>query len=427
MKSVCLSAAVIIILLLTHAGCRTDDPVSLSPADKTPPLAMIAYPYDLAVVSGITTVRVLATDESGIKKVILYVDGLPLPEGEATEEPFEIAWNTLDHEDSSTHVLTARAYDIRNNVTDSDPVRCTVDNSGLYPSKIRLHPVTYRDGSFHVSWQEYPGNDFFEYLLFESTDDQLTDEQEIFSSRNIRDTSFVVADIPEGETRYYRVRVENEPGLVQFSNVRSATAYSGFPGGLIAYYPFSGNAGDETGLGHDGQVVSAVLTTDRYGNPGSAYHFDGSAYIEIMDHDDIVFPGGFTVAAWIMPEMATEHNNIISRVGPNRDFVMQLNAANKLNGHFYTETAFYHAYSGSPLPLNEWTHVAYVYHNYIMKLYVDGTLAGESTAAEEPLWTGEVMLIGAMSYTEHFVGSIDEVMVFGRALNDSEIQMVADN
>lgn len=36
-------------------------------------------------------------------------------------------------------------------------------------------------------------------------------------------------------------------------------------------YPFSGNANDMTGNGHDGTVYGATLTTDRFVNPDSAY------------------------------------------------------------------------------------------------------------------------------------------------------------
>ena len=44
---------------------------------------------------------------------------------------------------------------------------------------------------------------------------------------------------------------------------------------LVAYYPFNGNANDESGNGNDGVVNGATLTTDRFGNVNSAYSFDG--------------------------------------------------------------------------------------------------------------------------------------------------------
>jgi hypothetical protein len=50
--------------------------------------------------------------------------------------------------------------------------------------------------------------------------------------------------------------------------------------GLVAYYPFNGNANDGSGFGNDGSIHGAVLTTNRFGFKNKAYYFDGvSAYI----------------------------------------------------------------------------------------------------------------------------------------------------
>ena len=51
--------------------------------------------------------------------------------------------------------------------------------------------------------------------------------------------------------------------------------------GLVAYYPFNGDAKDKSGNGHNAKVFGATLTKDRKGNPKSAYRFDGiDDYIE---------------------------------------------------------------------------------------------------------------------------------------------------
>jgi hypothetical protein len=45
--------------------------------------------------------------------------------------------------------------------------------------------------------------------------------------------------------------------------------------GLVAYYPFSGNANDESKNGNHGTVKGATLTTDRNEKTNGAYSFDG--------------------------------------------------------------------------------------------------------------------------------------------------------
>jgi len=45
--------------------------------------------------------------------------------------------------------------------------------------------------------------------------------------------------------------------------------------GLIGYWPFNGNANDESGNENNGVVNEAILTEDRFDEPNSAYDFDG--------------------------------------------------------------------------------------------------------------------------------------------------------
>ena len=49
--------------------------------------------------------------------------------------------------------------------------------------------------------------------------------------------------------------------------------------GLVAWYPFNGNANDESGNGNNGTVNGAVISTDRNGNLNSAYSFDSTQSI----------------------------------------------------------------------------------------------------------------------------------------------------
>jgi hypothetical protein len=60
--------------------------------------------------------------------------------------------------------------------------------------------------------------------------------------------------------------------MVSFSPKVSADLSSG----LIAYYPFNGNANDESGNGHNGTIYGSTLTADRMGNPNSAFYFNGT-------------------------------------------------------------------------------------------------------------------------------------------------------
>ena len=45
--------------------------------------------------------------------------------------------------------------------------------------------------------------------------------------------------------------------------------------GLVGWWPFNGNANDESGNGNHGTVNGASLTSDRNGVANKAYSFDG--------------------------------------------------------------------------------------------------------------------------------------------------------
>ena len=72
--------------------------------------------------------------------------------------------------------------------------------------------------------------------------------------------------------------------------------------GLVAYYPFNGNASDESGNGYDGTEFGGVApTTDRFGNADSAYSFDGVDDFVTIPSAPFNFSSqsALTVSAWV--------------------------------------------------------------------------------------------------------------------------------
>lgn len=90
---------------------------------------------------------------------------------------------------------------------------------------------------------------------------------------------------------------------------------------LVGYYPFNGNANDESGNGHHGTVHGPTLTMDRHGNPNAAYHFDGNSdSIWIADDPDFHFKGSFSVSMWVREEYWTppyEYWGVMAGYGPS--------------------------------------------------------------------------------------------------------------
>jgi gliding motility-associated-like protein len=72
---------------------------------------------------------------------------------------------------------------------------------------------------------------------------------------------------------------------------------------LLLYYPFSGNANDASGNGYHGTVFNATLADDRFGNPNSAYYFNGvNSYIEFPNVAALKPPLPVSFSFWIQIE-----------------------------------------------------------------------------------------------------------------------------
>ena len=72
--------------------------------------------------------------------------------------------------------------------------------------------------------------------------------------------------------------------------------------GLLAYYPFNGNAKDETGNGYDGNVVGATLHSDRFGAKRSAYKFSRNRQLITLSNTKSKFnfrKFGYSISSWV--------------------------------------------------------------------------------------------------------------------------------
>src|SRR5438046_318056 len=73
--------------------------------------------------------------------------------------------------------------------------------------------------------------------------------------------------------------------------------------GLVAYYPFNGNAQDASGNNNNPITVNATLTLDHFGSPNSAYLFNGqSDYIEIPNSPSLNPAGPMSIFAYAKPQ-----------------------------------------------------------------------------------------------------------------------------
>jgi hypothetical protein len=200
--------------------------------------------------------------------------------------------------------------------------------------------------------------------------------------------------------------------------------------GLVGWWPFNGNAIDESGNGNNGTVNGATLTTDRNGVANQAYTFDVNQKIGTFITNFPVYSvsiwakintwnlglgggNGGTLASHKTDGLygngwAIEHNQ-------NQYCWLEYNANNSIQ-----------QYNGTP-QLNIWFHVVLTSDSQgSRKLYIDGILTDT--------YNGAAIISGGNNYEfkigAHidgptiwwFKGDLDDVGYWNRALTECEIQ-----
>jgi len=148
--------------------------------------------------------------------------------------------------------------------------------------------------------------------------------------------------------------------------------------GLVAYYPFDGNALDASENGNDGVVYGASLAKDRFGKLNSAYVFFGAENITVQNNSS--FPSNQSLAAslWVkIPTTCLDTNycgGIISKMGvnenPHQGFQIGYNNLGVLRFEYATNSNAKHFHGKKLISDDEWHHLLVngdiVYTSYIV-------------------------------------------------------------
>jgi hypothetical protein len=205
---------------------------------------------------------------------------------------------------------------------------------------------------------------------------------------------------------------------------------------MVLYYPFSGDAKDESGHGNDGTVVGATITSDRSGNPDNAYAFNGN-------DDHILMPdivpdsiAEFTISVWVKPaEIVTRRLCVYlgARTGEawmevrDSSFIFAIHPADG------TEPM-----AKAPATAGELSHLAAVYRRGTrIELWVNGHFRSSVSIGNSPLKGGRSSHDSSIgSYAPlwldwgrqngifSWLGTIDQVRIFERALGQTDIQQL---
>jgi hypothetical protein len=195
--------------------------------------------------------------------------------------------------------------------------------------------------------------------------------------------------------------------------------------GLIAHYPFEGNANDVVG-GHNG-TISGVVTYGP-GKIGQAIVLDGVGSLVTVGPVGISGVAARTIAGWVRAHATVgslpNWINIFGFTGPsgaNGHFDIEIGAAQGRRGYVV------HVYGWERVIMDvdfEWHNLAASYDGTTIAWYGDGRLVG--TDSTRVLNTPDNVHMGKRQDNDnYFPGRVDEVRIYNRTLSEAQIAWLA--
>jgi hypothetical protein len=202
--------------------------------------------------------------------------------------------------------------------------------------------------------------------------------------------------------------------------------------GLVGYFPFNGNANDESTTNIDGTVNNAILDVGLGNQLNGSYYFNGTnSYIDCgvsnRSITDVV-----TVSYWIKTNsLAPQYP--VSKYSWAEDagyFSVLENGLVGTAGRDGSNSFNFTGYGTTNIADNQWHHVISVVNVNEWQVWVDCSLEADlTTSTGSPSVSGaEPLIIGKWGFENsyHTSGNIDEVRIYNRALTPTEITMLCD-
>ena len=204
--------------------------------------------------------------------------------------------------------------------------------------------------------------------------------------------------------------------------------------GLVGWWPFNGNANDESGNGHNGIVYGAQLVPNRNNVLNSAYSFDGSSMYITCANSNYNLANSISISGWVKVtgvfsqgeqkilskgiDNTLGHFNMTYSNGPN---------ASVFYGGFNYGTQNQVLGSNQHLPNTGWYHIVFVYDGSLLKLYVNNQLEGSKQYTNSITSINDLLIFGKMlqptpNYPPYyFKGELDDFGIWNRPLTQNEV------
>lgn len=216
------------------------------------------------------------------------------------------------------------------------------------------------------------------------------------------------------------------------------TVLDNLSNGLVGKFDLNGNGIDSSGFNNNGTIVGTVNpSTNREGIENSAMSFsEFDGYIDIGDATELKLTSSMSISVWVRangnqngwdtivnkwqdnPAIGTGGVGYYLGLNPN-GLALRWNVTNQV------------VEMDSPLPINQWVHIVVTFDGTQLNLYINGILENQVNASGEIMDNSAPFRIGQqseiLSGTNGFNGEIDDIYIYERPLNSSEILELFNN
>lgn len=205
--------------------------------------------------------------------------------------------------------------------------------------------------------------------------------------------------------------------------------------GLAAWWGLNGNANDMSLNNNNGSMYSVSIANDRFGAPGGASYFNGTAssYIQVAHHSSINFNATdeYTISLWLNPENNTNngHAGVLSKWCENFSTpypyairILDLGEDAKVFWQNHTSSTTIKA--DAMIAKYSYTHILVTVKNQKTKLYINNTFIDSSSFSTNTISNTNDLYIGKRSTNSprRYKGAIDDIGIWNRALTACERQ-----
>ncbi|MBU6158382.1 MAG: hypothetical protein KGP35_05045 [Bacteroidetes bacterium] len=224
--------------------------------------------------------------------------------------------------------------------------------------------------------------------------------------------------------------------------------------GLVGYWPFNGNANDESGNGNNGSFTGSscigcgnvtaapASANDRFNSINSSYQFSNSFdLISIPNSSSLQVSDQFTISIWANPNLGEygqgpSYLTLLQKwggTGSGASYMVGLTPSGVpvlYTNNAITTTIFLGL---NPISLNAWSLITFSYINGVANLYINGVFSNSGSNLVNPAIQDSTIEIARNlnqfpNYAgDAFTGKIDDIRIYNRALTQEEITYLANN